>query len=930
MTRILQSGQIPQIQGLFKYDGKWGKIKNSEKVSCFRYFHDTVYVMGNGFLGMVNSQDSVIFLTTDEKINNIFSFFILDKNNIIAAGYSGLILKYENGLWKGMKSGVKADLSSIWMISDSVGWICGNKGTLLQYTVVAPAYNQADKWKGFKTINFNSYAKVIDDEYGVVAADFNNDGMVDIFTCGLFEANHLYINTGRNTFVNKAQQWNVSETENVNLHELNLGACAGDFDNDGDMDLYVSTLNGRNKLYKNIRNQFFVDYSAISHGIGEESDRTNAVISGDVDNDGDLDIFITNENSTNRLFLNNGAGIFTELTQMVGLSSKYGGTACSFSDIDGDGDLDLCVANWSARNLLYRNLLKETGVLSFRDITHEAGIGGEIYTKSNAVVFSDIDNDGDPDLFITNRKTTNKLYINDGKGIFSDKTSELIGEDTLKSYSAVIADFDGDGFKDIYVSNVGQNTFYKNLNGKKFENKTGSYGTGIGGYSTGSAAADFDIDGNIDLYIANYVGESSVLLHNNNENKSFINVKARGIENNRSGIGVKIYVYGKDTVNGGDKLLNYTEINGGSGYASMNQLFLPIPVKDQEAVDLKIVFPNGIIKTFEHVVPGSHVLVEDISGSRKFLVLLTKRAFLWIKDPVMLLSLLSWAFILLIIGLSMMRGFKRYRWSWIYIAGFTTVLVLLFYLQTGYYTYKNIWFSTVLPILSVLISISLVYLYFERRRVKRTSLAEQEQLREKLSRDLHDDLASTISALSIYLTLLKYNIQSTEKKLSELLDKSIALAGDASSAITDLIWAIKPRPESLNNLMARINNNFSVIFREKAIRFIIRSESNTDNILLDAKVKKNVYLIIKEALNNILKYADASVVSIKIEYQNHEIQLNIKDDGIGFDLSKNKNKGHGLNNMKERSHEINAHYEIISVLRSGTQIILVFNPDGRM
>jgi enediyne biosynthesis protein E4 len=915
--------------GLFRYDASWKKIKNADKISCFRYFQDTVYVMGDNFLGIVDDNDSVSFLSTSHEIKNITSFFILNQNNIKATGLFGLILQYKNGRWKRTGSEVTENLNAIWMINDSIGWIAGDEGVLLNYKPVDSAYPEANNWKGFKTIIFNSYAKVIDDEYGVVAADFNNDGLVDIFTCGLFEANHLYINTGRNTFVDKAEQWNVSGTENVNLHELNLGACAGDFDNDGDNDLYVSVLNGRNKFYKNIRSNFFIDYSAISHGVGKEDDRTNAVISGDVDNDGDLDIFITNENSSNRLYLNNGAGIFTEATQGIGLTSKFGGTGCSFSDIDNDGDLDLYVANWSAENILYKNLLKETGQLAFENITNTAKVSGEAFSKSNAVVFSDIDNDADPDLFITNRKTSNRLYINNGKGLFIDKTSEIIGEDTLKSYGAVIADFDGDGYKDIYVSNVGQNTFYKNIDGKRFINNTIKYGAGIKGYSTGMATADFDNDGAPDLYVANYIGESSVLLRNNSNTKSFIKISATGIKNNHSGIGVKIYVFINDTLTGEPKILNYNEITGGSGYASMNQLFLPIPVQDHNAVNVKIIYPTGIIKTVEHVIPGSHIVVEDISGTQKFFSRVIKHTLLWFRDQHMLLRLLSWVFILLIIDISLMRGFKRYRWSWIYILVFAVVPILLFYFQTGYFQYKNVWLSTLFPVLSVLIFISLVHLYFERRSVKKMAFAEQELLREKLSRDLHDDLASTISTISIYLTLFKYNLKSNEKKLSELLDKTIALSGDASSAITDLIWAIKPRPESLDNLIVRINNNFSVLFREKAIRFTTQSETDMENIMLGTKTKKNVYLIIKEALNNILKYADASVVTISVKHVKQEIQLCIKDNGIGFDLSKDKNKGHGLNNMKERSLEINARYELNSAIREGTEIILAFKPGGR-
>ena len=913
---------------LFKYDGKWSKIKNSDQTKFLRYKNDTVFLMNDNSFGYVNNRDSVITLSTGNDFKQLFSFLPLNKDEAIAVGTDGLIMYYKNGHWKQIESGVTENLQAIWVLPDGTYWIAGNDGVLLTSSSVNMDSLDASHWKGFKEVIFNSFAKVIDDEYGVVAADFNNDGMVDIFTCGLFEANHLYINSGSNNFIDKARSWNVSGEESINFKELNLGACAADFDNNGYQDLYVTALNGSNKLYKNIRGKYFLDYSEISHGTGNESDRSNSVASGDVDNDGDIDIFVTNENSTNRMYLNNGAGIFTEeVTESAGLTSDFGGMGCSFGDIDNDGDLDLYVTNWSAINRLYRNLLKETGQLVFEDITNKAGVGGEAYTKSNAVVFADIDNDADLDLFVTNRKTSNKLYLNNGNGLFTDETIGYLGIDTLKSYGAVIADFDGDGYKDIYVSNVGRNFFYKNVEGKRFVDNTLKYSAGIEGYSTGSACADFDNDGYLDLYIANYIGESSVLLHNNHTGLNFIQVNLTCYENNTDGTGSKLYIYEDGGMNKSQQLINYMEISGGSGYASMNQRYLPIPVPEREFVDLKIIFPNGKTKNIKHAKTGSSILIEDVSGSKKNLLLAGHWWKRQVKDPHKLIRLLSWLFVVIVIAFSIRRGITRYHWRWMFIAGFSVALILLFYFQSGYFEFKNILFSSIFPVLSVIILISLVHLYFERKSIKVLALAEQERIRENLSRDLHDDLASTISTIAIYLTLIRYNLKKSEDKITELLDKTMTLSGDASTAITDLVWAIKPKSESLSNLMARINNNFSTLFKEQGIIFTVTSGTDTENIILNTKAKKNVYLIIKEALNNILKYADAFRVKISISYNRPEIRLSVKDDGLGFDPAVVKRKGHGLSNMKNRAEEMNGQLEIKSFKGKGTEIILRFKPE---
>jgi signal transduction histidine kinase len=913
--------------GLFKYHDKWLKIPNSDDVQLIRYQQASIYVIGKDYLGFIDSKDSIHVLSENSELSSTSSFSILSKNEAIVVGNQGSIMHYKNKVWASQKVPIQSNLNDICLLNDHTAWVVGDNGIVLHYSDNEEQNQEINAWKGFKKVTFNSNAKVIDDEYGVVATDINNDGLVDIFTCGLFEANHLYINNGTNDFINQAQQWKINLDESSTARELNLGACAGDIDNDGDDDIYVTVLNGKNKIYKNIRGKYFVDYSSISQAVGAQTDRSNSCIMGDVDNDGDLDIFITNENASNCLFLNNGAGIFSEATQAAHLISDGGGTACSFGDIDQDGDIDLYVSNWSTYNVLYKNLLQETGELRYSDITNDAHVAGQIYSKSNAVVFSDIDNDADLDLFVTNRKASNKLYLNNGDGIFTDKTSSLIGEDSLKSYGAVIADFDNDGFKDIYVSNVGENVLYSNMNGQQFINHTLKYGADIKGYSTGSAVADFNNDGFVDLYVANYLGESSTILFNIGNNRHVIHVQLRGMKNNSNAIGAKIFVYKENGLNQVKQLISYQEISGGSGYASMNQRFLPIAVLDQDYVDIKVVFPNGITKVLVHQNVTAHTIIEDVSGIYSYFLLSKRKVWLLFKDLHLLLKLFTWIGLILFIVVFMISGRKKFNWSRLYSLGLGAFLLLLFYVQFHYFEYEDIWFSSFLPLGSIGLLMLLIYLYYSRKVMELSALKEQEQIREKLSRDLHDDLASTVSTIAIYLTLIRYNLKNNEKKLNELLDKTSSLVSDAVSSITDLIWAINPKSESLEDLMIRVNNNFATVFHEKGISFTSSSNHNLEILGLVSKTKQNVYLIIKEALNNILKYASASEVSILIETHKQEIQILIKDNGIGFDLGKVKNKGHGLTNMHIRAEDINASIKIVSNIDKGTEIRFIFKAD---
>ncbi len=901
------------VKGLYKYTNRWVTIKNSPNALQLSKSNDNIYVLGYDYLGLLQA-DSLHILSKNTIWSKINAVAEAPDHSIIGVGKKGMIIRFSNGKIIPMECPVTQDLQQIINHNNQL-WIVGKDGSLLTYTQ-KKLQTPENIWKGFETITFNKTAKVTDDEYGVIAADFNNDGWTDVFTCGLFEQEHLYINQKNNRFIDRAVAFKLNE-KNTRTKELNLGACAGDIDNDGYIDLYLSVLNGKNKIYKNINGKYFVDYSQNTGGTGQENDRTNACIMGDVDNDGDLDIFIANEFSSNRMFLNNGVGVFTEITETAHLSTPEGGNAAGFGDIDNDGDIDLYVTTWSSQNILYKNLFKETGKVQFQNITQSSHTGGETYAKSNAVVFSDMDNDGDLDLFVTNRKTSNRLYINDGSGHFTDKTQALIGFDTDNSYGAVIADFDGDFFKDIYVSNVGKNVFYKNERGVLIR-ETEKYTAPMKGYSTGSAWADFDNDGDLDLYIANYLGASSALMRNKKQDAAYIKLQVEGIRNNRNAIGSKIYVFDSDS-----RQIFFDEIRAGSGYMSENELYKTIPVPENQKVSVKIVFPDASVKIRNSVSNGSNLSISDVEGTEKILLKWRQNIKSWFLDPHKLFELIKWIFIILLIGITGYRQQIKHRWNPVYTVSGSLLFVIFYYIQYTYFQYAPFLYATLLPLSSVVVAILLTYYYFERKHIKNISEWEKNQIKTRFSRDLHDDLAATVSSIGFYLSLIRIQTKEKDTKISSFIQKAEDLLQDAANAITDLIWSVHPKPETLASLLQRIQKNYQPLFQAKNIRFAILPQQLPRRKLSDTE-KQHIYLIIKEALNNILKYAEATEVLISIEDSGTNTQIRITDNGKGFDFVASQNRGNGLRNMQKRAIEIPAKIQIYSKKGNGTHIKLIF------
>lgn len=290
----------------------------------------------------------------------------------------------------------------------------------------------------------------------VLWLDYDNDGDKDLLVSNKSTPNHLYENMGNLTFNN------ITEIVNLPVNQdVNYGVSAGDFNNDGWLDLYYSnrTSDGLNHLFINQGNGSFTDITNSDIGGGTKLSFCSVIF--DYNQDGFQDIYVANDRSLgNVLIQNNGNGSYEDVSLASGTNVELDAMNASVGDYDGDGDLDIYVTNSPSGNVLLRNNLDGT----FTDVADETGTA--FYRIGWGANFLDCDNDADLDLYVSCHQPTfetpNALYINDGFGTFSEpyfETGGLDAKDTLQSFANALGDFNNDGFMDIVVSGNMENSF---------------------------------------------------------------------------------------------------------------------------------------------------------------------------------------------------------------------------------------------------------------------------------------------------------------------------------------------------------------------------------------------------------------------------------------------------------------------------------------
>ena len=357
----------------------------------------------------------------------------------------------------------------------------------------------------------------------------------------------------------------------------------GDVDGDGDLDLYVTNFGDPNRLYRN-DGTGFTDIAA-PFGVDDAGEGYGAAWA-DYDRDGDLDLYVANSGA-NRFYQNNGNG-FSERSDSLGIGDIESGIQPTWGDFDNDGDPDLFLAN-SGPNRLFRNDGEQ--FTSIENVFSPVDTG-----PSFGATWGDFDNDGDLDLFIPYFGADNRFYTNEGNGVFTDRAPEMMLNHDGRGRGAVWGDFDSDGFLDLYVTNSGQpNLYYQNEDGR-FVEMSDSLGVALNADSRGVALADYDNDGKLDLYVA-VQDDPDALFRNREADGNWIAIRLRGTDSSTDAIGTRLKIEFKDE--DGKNRHAIREITGGASFLSQDALLSTFGVGDAEKIEvLSLRWPSGIVQQF--------------------------------------------------------------------------------------------------------------------------------------------------------------------------------------------------------------------------------------------------------------------------------------------------------------------------------------------
>ena len=413
-------------------------------------------------------------------------------------------------------------------------------------------------------------------------ADYDNDGDLDEFVGFRGRPNRLY-RQDRGRFEDVAAAVGLADAVETRA------AAWGDFDGDGNVDLYVGFIDGtRNKLYRNDGGgRHFTDVAA---AMGVDATGVTRQVSWiDFDNDGDLDLFVAFRDKPNRLFRNDGAR-FTDVAVESGIGDPRKSVGAVWFDVDGDGDLDLFVANQNGdTNGLYRNdggrfvdVAREWGVEAPRRSAEFGGVGAAV---------ADFDGDGLFDLFVANYGPS-AMYRNDGGRRFVDVTSEVGLLFEQHATTPAWGDVDNDGRPDLYVAGfLATETHYPD---HLFLNLRGRFHDVLPPIvkehdaSHGVQWVDFDGDGALDLALANNDAKGGHYLFRNllaaTAARRSLAIDVRDERGRRTKPGAEVRMYAAGT----RRLISSGLVDSGGGYCSQNVMPVHVATADASRVDVEV------------------------------------------------------------------------------------------------------------------------------------------------------------------------------------------------------------------------------------------------------------------------------------------------------------------------------------------------------
>jgi signal transduction histidine kinase len=426
------------------------------------------------------------------------------------------------------------------------------------------------------------------------------------------------------------------------------------------------------------------------------------------------------------------------VTENWGITGKQTSQGATFADIDLDGYPDLYVCNWFAPDILYRNIDGERFEAVQLDIPHL-----QQPLNSNGVVFSDIDNDGDPDLLVTDRDSHSSLYQNNMEIVTTGMNFENITQKVgLRMpgavYGSIITDFNNDGKKDIWISTIGPNYLFLQIETLQFqmafENKPPA-NSRIQYYSTGAACADLDRDGDLDLFQSNKDTNSLIYLNQTN-NSDYIQFSLIGIHSNRDAIGAKLWLYSHKNAKGTSQLIAYQEISGGSGYLSQNSTVIHMGLPGKGLYHAIIQFPGGDEKILENLQSGRKYTIEEVEGLGKLFYRGKASIYRIIGQRDFVTVFLLYVLLIGMVISYIFFSTYRYRWAIRHIVIFFGITIILLYGIFITLQKMPIQNRLIYQISSLLILISALTFFMEKIRRMELNKIHYRQLLRDFTRQL--------------------------------------------------------------------------------------------------------------------------------------------------------------------------------------------------